>query len=242
MNPIIAIIFLALMLASCRDKNPVVVYPPQPFPQPTPYPQPLPNPSGGGIQPIAVPQCPQTTIGVDGWVVTCGAPSTLLVAGGVPDAVVIDIPADGNGLHYVIKSNQWGSLAGRTVVMKYTVAGDCQLQAKGDGTYDPGEPMLTLYFQQGLQLSNNEDTRWWGGTTRGKLTENGSYEMRLPVNPDGWSNIMGHGGVGREAQFNAAANAATYVGFTAGGGYFGHGVWCNPGGTKRIVLTDYHVE
>jgi hypothetical protein len=56
------------------------------------------------------------------------------------------------------------------------------------------------------------------------------------------SPIMGHGGVGREGQFTAAANSATYVGFTAGGGYFGHGVWCNPGGTKRIVVTDYHVE
>jgi hypothetical protein len=54
---------------------------------------------------------------------------------------------------------------------------------------------------------------------------------------------MGHSAVGREGQFAAAAGGATYVGFTAGGGYFGHGVWCTPGtGTKRIVITGFHVE
>jgi hypothetical protein len=228
---------LGLALAACGDdKRSPIVYPPQP-PGPPP-----PAPVTPGIQPIAVPQCPQTTIGVDGWVVTCGSPATPLVMGGAPGAAVLDIPADGNGVHYVIRANAWGPLSGRTMVMRYSVDGDCQLQAKGDGTYDAGEPMLTLYIQQGPQLNNNEDSRWWGGTARGKLFENGSYEMRLTVAPEGWSNIMGHGGVGREGQFTAAANSATYVGFTAGGGYFGHGVWCNPGGTKRIVVTDYHVE
>jgi hypothetical protein len=225
---------LGLALAACGDdKRSPIVYPPQPPP---------PAPVTPGIQPIAVPQCPQTTVGVDGRVATCGSPATPLVMGGAPGAAVLDIPADGNGVHYVIRANAWGPLSGRTMVMRYSVDGDCQLQAKGDGTYDAGEPMLTLYIQQGPQLNNNEDSRWWGGTARGKLIENGSHEMRLTVAPEGWSNIMGHGGVGREGQFTAAANSATYVGFTAGGGYFGHGVWCNPGGTKRIVVTDYHVE
>jgi len=164
-------------------------------------------------------------------------------ASGAPSAAILDVPAQLPGLGTVIRANAWGPLLGRTMVMRYSVSGDCQLQAKGDGKYDPGEPMLTLYIQSSPQLSNDEDNRWYAGKARGKLTENGSYEMRASVTPDQWSNVMGHGGVGREGQFQASVNAAPYIGFVAGGGYFAHQVWCTAGtGTKRVVVTDFHIE
>jgi hypothetical protein len=236
---------LGLTLAACHDSKPkVIIMPGSQLPPGYQVPSQLPpafpgapTPAAGGIQPIAPGQCNGTTIGPDGWVSACGG----AVVGGAPGAAVFDVPSALPGLGTVIRSNTWGPLLGRTVVMRYVVDGDCQLQAKGDGQYDPGEPMLTLYIQQGPQLSNAEDGRWYAGKARGKLTETGSYEMRAPVMPADWSNMMGHSGIGRDGPFQDAANNATYVGFVAGGGYFAHQVWCGTG-TKRVVVTDFHVE
>jgi hypothetical protein len=216
---------LALTLAACNDKRSPIVYPPQAAPV------------SPGIQPIA-PQCAGTTAGPDGWIAACGS----AVVGGVPGTAIFDVPAAPPGLGYNIRANAWGPLAGRTIVMRYTVAGDCRLSVKDAD--DHGRPSLTLYVQQGLTISASEDGRWWAypDASRGTLVEPGSYEMRAVVQPDQWANVNGHSAADRVDQFNAAVNGAGYVGFTAGGGYFGHGVWCADGGTKRVVVTDYHVE
>ncbi len=103
---------------------------------------------------------------------------------------------------------------------------------------------VRFYLQKGAALSYNPLDRWWSNPIAIELRE-GSFELRVPVSPEQWSNTAGQAGnlsATTIKGFKTALENLDQIGFTFGGGcFFGHGVRTE-NGSARFVLEDIGIE
>jgi hypothetical protein len=99
-------------------------------------------------------------------------------------------------------------------------------------------------IQRKNYLTLDENDRWWSRLIAVKL-EKGMHEMRVPLEPEYWSNVYGKVGNSSAAAlrgFRRALSETDQIGFTFGGGnYYGHGVRVK-NGTASFILHEMRVE
>ena len=102
------------------------------------------------------------------------------------------------------------------------------------------------YFQSGALLSTNADgsNRWWSSPDYVVLA-NGIATIRVPLEPQYWSDTwgaFGNSSTTAENEFATAISNVNWIGVTLGGGcFYGHGVNVS-GGTATISVTSYSVN
>ena len=173
-----------------------------------------------------------------GWTIrySPGMPSSMLK--NADGTYHVDLPYQ-DGLHYVVQGAH-GNLSGKTITIKFELAGTGELLAS-----DPGETCpcsVSLYLQQqGDTLSApDEFKRWWSH----KIPLNAQGEASVVVSPENWTQVFGKRGSDFPQQFQAAMSNLANVGFTFGGTHFaGHGIYIKQGtGSVRFVLKEYSVK
>jgi hypothetical protein len=139
-----------------------------------------------------------------------------------------------DGVHYI--SRPYGGALIKSFEFHYTFAPTDQ-QYKFV-TADGGAPFVTLYFSNGSfetgSSATDNDGRWWAMAARMPL-KNGTLAAMASATPQKWGNVDGKNGATRIAQFNQCLQSCKYVGFTFGGSFPGHGLWCPQGGVFSFI-------
>ncbi len=103
---------------------------------------------------------------------------------------------------------------------------------------------VRFLLQRGTRPTQDPGDRWWSNPIAIKL-ERGSFELRVPLSADQWTNVSGQRGDQSEAilsKFRRVLRDPGNIGFTFGGGsFFGHGVRVK-NGSARFILHEMTVE
>lgn len=141
-----------------------------------------------------------------------------------------------DGPHYVTK------MAGPLGIMslKFSIEGDGKLVPTDS---DPPARVRLFMQRRGDTLSGAgeyEHYRWWSHDVA--LFGPGDYELSVDMR-DGanWTSVFGKAGNTVQTSFDAALKDLVKVGFTFGGSFAGHGVYCKEGGPVTFTLKDFSI-
>lgn len=143
-----------------------------------------------------------------------------------------------DGVHYLTR------LLIKAEAGRHTAFLACKIQKisgqplfKSVDTTGPMPPSARLMVQRADDDMRSEDGRWWSNPACIVLNADGnSQTLSVQLSPNLWSNVNGHFGNSRPAQFADAMKNLGRLGITFGGGNsFGHGVYAT-GGRARFTL------
>jgi len=149
------------------------------------------------------------------------------------DGVSFDF-GPGQSPHYVTQAAQ--PLTGKHLIrLRFRTEGSPIIGSKcGSGT-------ATVYLEKRGNDWAHDGGRWWATFSSVTLGEPGAYEIVAPL--DGpWTSVSTMTATASPAEFQAAKDTASRIGFTLGNCEgFGHGITTSTG-TARVVVTYFGVE
>jgi hypothetical protein len=165
----------------------------------------------------------------------------------IPDSGIVAFP-NKDGLHYVMKSGVAVN-SGQEMILRFAIEGTGKLvaTANNENGHEDGPARLRLYMQRkgdklGTTAEDEQDKRWWSQTAIELVGQPGTeFVLAVPLTPAAWSNVNGTRGDARFEGFMDCVKNVQNVGFTFGGMFAGHGVFCKEG-EARFVLRSFTVS